>query len=74
MTVVSHELIRGRIGEKDVATQSHISLGYGKVPHISTCLEFETFHQFYYIQDVLEGLELCKLNERHLKGTAAKHK
>ena len=55
------------IEEQPVNTKSLISMHYGMKPCISTILEFETTRQFQLIKRVLEDLDFCKLNEKHLK-------
>ena len=60
---ISQWLIEG----KPVETQSRVTLYYGFKPCLSTFLEFETTGQFEFIKRVLADLDLCKLNDKHLK-------
>ena len=55
--------IRGKVSE----TQSMMAWNYGTSPHISMSLCFNCKDEFYYIQEVLYDLNICKLSEKHLK-------
>jgi len=55
-----------RIDGQDVGTNSQMNLNYGKLPAVSTFLQFDTIEHFQYIKRVLEDLRFCKLNEKHL--------
>ena len=61
------DISKWRIEGKPVPTQSLIMLYYGMKPCLSTFFEFETVEQFEFVKRVLADLQLCKLNEKHLK-------
>jgi hypothetical protein len=63
-----------RSGRRHIATDSLISMNYGRMPSITTFLEFDTFELFQHIKRVLAEVRLCNLNERHLKGMRAAKK
>ena len=55
------------LDSRPIATQSQMTLHYGMKPCISMFLTFETIDQFGFIKRVFADLQLCKLNEKHLK-------
>jgi hypothetical protein len=61
------EITQWIIDGKPVNTRPTLTMHYGAIPCLSTRLWFETGEQFRYIRRVLNDLELCKLNEQHLK-------
>lgn len=63
----SFEITKWRIEGTDVPTNSNIALYYGKMPCVSTFLQFDSVEEFNYIKRVLEELNFCKLNEKHLR-------
>ncbi len=67
MLLQSIDISKWRIEGQAVATQSRIMLYFGMKPCISTFLQFETTGQFEFIKQALSDLNLCKLNEKHLK-------
>lgn len=60
---ISHWLIDAN----RVATRSSVGMHYGLLPCISTLLAFDTEQQFQYVRAVLERLDICTLDEKHLK-------
>lgn len=56
-------LVNGR----QSVTHSLIVLYYGSSPLLSTFLHFDSLEEFQYIRDVLQSLNLCRLNDKHLK-------
>lgn len=63
----SFDISQWLIDTTKVATRSSLGMHYGLVPCLSTLLAFETEQQFQYVRAVLERLDICKLNEKHLK-------
>ena len=56
-----------RIDGVNVPTRSMFHMHYGRLPCLSTFLQFDSIEHFQYIKRVLEDLKICKLNEKHLK-------
>jgi hypothetical protein len=48
-------------------THSMMTMHYGALPCLTTRLWFETEEEFYFIQQLLDAIGLCKLNKQHLK-------
>jgi hypothetical protein len=72
MLLQSFEISKWRIDGNDVPTNSRMGLYYGKLPCVSTFLHFNSQEEFHYVKRVLEDLNFCKLNEKHLKVSRAK--
>ncbi|MDR0353552.1 MAG: hypothetical protein LBI02_09495 [Opitutaceae bacterium] len=67
--LLSHhvEIKKWRVKDAIVPTLSTLSWGFGSHPHISTLFYFNTRTEFDFIQSVFERLNICRLNERHLR-------
>ena len=70
----SFSICSWRIDGREVSTSSSMNLNYGKLPAVSTFLQFDTIEHFQYIKRVLEDLRFCKLNEKHLKVKKSREK
>jgi hypothetical protein len=61
------EISKWRIKGEESPTKSHMNIFYGAKPRISTFLAFRDLEEFNFINQVLEELGICRLNEKHLK-------
>ena len=56
-----------RIHDRIADTSSGMDWIFGMSPRICTTFWFQNRDEFYYVQETLEELRICHLNEKHLK-------
>jgi hypothetical protein len=63
----SIEISKWRIKGEESSTKSLMNIFYGAKPRISTFLAFRNLEEFNFVNQDLEKLGICRLNEKHLK-------
>lgn len=61
------EITAWKINGTDVPTTSNMHWAFGTQPDISTFLTFNDRAEYEFIRQVLMELEICTLNEKHLR-------
>jgi hypothetical protein len=67
MLLCGVEISKWRIKGEESPTKSHVGIYYGAKPRISTFLGFRDIEEFRFIDQVLQELGLCRLDEKYLK-------
>jgi hypothetical protein len=61
------EITEWRIDAQRVPTRSLVTMHYGRIPCLSTLLQFDSIDQFQHIAKAFAAANLCTLNDKHLK-------